>query len=163
MRVLVLTGPPAVGKTSVGRLLAGTRRRGALVDIDDVRHMVVAGHAAPWDGDEGRRQQRLGVVNGCAVAGTFTANGIDVVIVDVLTDQTAGLYRQLLRDPLIVQLTAAYDEAVRRAHTREIHLTRDEFRRLHDEQGRLTAFDHRIDTTDLSPDRTVAELARVWG
>lgn len=162
MRVLVLTGPPAVGKTSIGRLLAATRLRCALADIDDVRHLVVTGHAAPWDGDEGQEQQRLGVINGCGMAGNFTGHGIDVVIVDVVTDQTAALYRQLLPEPLIVQLTATYDEALRRAHTRKIFLTWSEFRRLHDEQAHLTDVDHRLDTTHLNPRQTVAELAGMW-
>jgi dephospho-CoA kinase len=46
---LALTGPPAVGKTTAGRPLAASRRQGAYVDVDDIRQLVVAGHAAPWE------------------------------------------------------------------------------------------------------------------
>ncbi|MGA8117998.1 MAG: AAA family ATPase [Actinocatenispora sp.] len=162
MRVLVLTGPPAVGKTTIGRLLAAARPRCALVDVDDVRHMVVSGHSAPWDGDDGRTQQALGVLNGCALANNFTGQGIDVVIVDVLTEDTAARYRQLLPDPLVVQLTVSYPEALRRAHTRPVHLSWDEFRQLHDQHARLTAVDVRVDTTGLGPGHTAARLSELW-
>ena len=65
---MVLTGQPAVGKTSAGRALAASRREGAYVDVDDIRQLVVAGHAAPWNGPEGIRQQILGVHNICLLA-----------------------------------------------------------------------------------------------
>jgi predicted kinase len=162
MRVLVLTGPPAVGKTTIGRLLVRDRPRGVLVDIDDVRHMVVAGHAAPWDGAEGHRQQRLGVINGCGLARTFAGHGYDVVIVDVLTNETAELYRELLDDPLIVQLAVSYPEALRRAHSRKVFLTWDEFRDLHDQEAELTRADHRIDTDPLTAERAAAQLTAFW-
>jgi hypothetical protein len=32
----------------------------ALLDVDDIRHLGVAGHAATWDGEEGRFQQQIG-------------------------------------------------------------------------------------------------------
>jgi predicted kinase len=162
VRVLVLTGPPAVGKTTIGRLLAGSRPRGVLVDIDDVRHMVVGGHAAPWDGVEGRAQQHLGVINGCGLARTFVQHGYDVVIVDVLTNDTAARYREFLDDPLIVHLTVSYPAALRRARTRPVHLTWDEFRRLHDQQADLTTADRRLDTDHLTADRAAAELSALW-
>ncbi len=162
VRVLVLTGPPAVGKTTIGRLLAERRPRGVLVDIDDVRHLVVGGHAAPWDGAEGRAQQRLGVINGSGLARTFVQHGYDVVIVDVLTNDTAARYRELLDDPLIVQLTVSYPEALRRARTRTVHLTWDEFRSLHDQQANLTAADRRLDTDHLTAANTAAKLSTLW-
>jgi catechol 2,3-dioxygenase-like lactoylglutathione lyase family enzyme len=33
--------------------------------------MMVSGHAAPWEGQEGRRHHHLGVENGCGLAGRF--------------------------------------------------------------------------------------------
>jgi len=58
---LLLTGGPAVGKSSTAGLLARSRPRAAVIDVDDVRQLVVSGGAAPWEGEEGRRQQHLGV------------------------------------------------------------------------------------------------------
>ncbi len=162
MRVLVLTGPPAVGKTTVGRLVAAARARCAMVDIDDVRHLIVSGHAAPWDGAEGLVQQDLGVRNGCTLAANFAARGVDAVLVDVLDDATAARYRELLDDPLIVQLTVCREEALRRARTRTVHLTWAEFGQLHEQQHQFTGAEFRIDTTHLSTEETAARLVSLW-
>ncbi|MEV5888110.1 hypothetical protein [Nonomuraea fuscirosea] len=134
----------------------------AFIDVDDIRHLVVSGHAAPWEGPEGLRQRRLGVRNGCAVAGNLLADGIDVVIADVLTDDTAALYRQLLSEVLIVELVVEFGEAERRAGTRPAHLTPGEFRELHERQGEFTAGDVRVDTTRLSVGDAVARVREIW-
>ncbi|WP_326633092.1 hypothetical protein OIE67_47780 [Nonomuraea fuscirosea] len=162
MRALVLTGAPAVGKSTVGRLVATERPLAAFIDVDDIRHLVVSGHAAPWEGAEGLCQRRLGVRNGCAVAGNLLADGIDVVIADVLTDDTAALYRELLPEVLIVELAVEFGEAERRAGTRPVHLTPGEFRELHERQGEFSAGDVRVDTTGLSVRDAVARVRGIW-
>lgn len=98
--VLILTGPPAVGKSTVGRLVAERREHCALVDIDDIRHLVISHHAAPWQGDEG----------------------------------------------------------VRRA----VHLSWEEFRALHVQQGAFTSEDVSLDTTQLNPDDTANAVLVHW-
>ena len=89
---LILTGGPAVGKSVTARALAAGRPRCAFIDVDDVRQFVVTGAAAPWEGEEGREQQRLGVTNACGLARNFLAMGIEVVVADVLTPETCDLY-----------------------------------------------------------------------
>ncbi|HEX5495009.1 MAG TPA: AAA family ATPase [Mycobacteriales bacterium] len=162
MRVLVLTGPPAVGKSTVGRLVAEHRPRCALVDTDDVRHLVVGGHVAPWQGPEGRRQQRLGVQNACALACALTGARFDVVVTDVLDEVTAALYRDLLPDPLVVRLRVGYREALRRQRSRRIHLTWPEFRMLHRREATFSAADVSVETTGLSAKDTAERVARLW-
>lgn len=162
MRALVLTGPPAVGKSTIGRGLAERRPRGGFVDVDDVRQFVVHGHAAPWQGDEGVRQQRLGVLNACLVARNLVANDVDTVLADVLSDQTAALYRELLPDVLIVQLVVDRVEAERRAGTRPWHLTPEEFGMLHDQQAGFDDADVRLDVTELSVREAVDHLLPTW-
>lgn len=162
MRVLILTGPPAVGKSTVGRLVAECRPRCALVDTDDVRHLVVSGHAAPWQGPEGRRQQRLGVQNACAFACGLTGARFDVVVTDVLDDVTAALYRHVLHDPLVVRLRMDYREAVRRQRSRRIHLTWPEFRMLYRREGAFSAADASVQTTGLSAQDTADRVVRLW-
>lgn len=128
---LVLTGPPAVGKSVTGAALARRRQRAAFIDVDDVRQLVVAGGEAPWRGAEGAAQSLFGVRNACALAGGFRADGFDVVIVDVLTPATAVELRERLPGCLLVHLTVTLAEARRRAETRKIWLTDDEFDALH--------------------------------
>ena len=42
MRPLILTGGPAVGKTTRGRALAVERDRAASIDVDDIRPLILA-------------------------------------------------------------------------------------------------------------------------
>jgi predicted kinase len=128
---LVLTGGPAVGKTTCGRRLAEARPAAAYVDVDDVRQLVVAGAAAPWDGPEGLRQLSLGASNACALAGNLLAAGFETVIADVLWPDTERIYRRELLGCLVVHLRISLAAALERAATRPVHLTDDEFRWLH--------------------------------
>ena len=131
-RPLVLTGPPAVGKSATGEWLARQRPRGAYIDVDDVRRLVVAGHEAPWRGSEGAAQSLLGAANAAALARNFLASGFDVVVVDVLTPDTVTAYRERLPGCLVVRLVVDLAEARRRASTRPVWITAEEFRLLHE-------------------------------
>jgi hypothetical protein len=110
MRPLLLSGGPAVGKSTCGRLLAGSRERAAFIDVDDIRQLVVAGDATLWSGAEGERQLLLAARNAAALGRNFTADGFDVVVAD---------------------FEISFDAAVRRAATRRVYLTDDEFELLH--------------------------------
>lgn len=130
-RPLVLTGGPAVGKTTCARALAEQSSRAAVIDVDDLRQLVDAGAAAPWQGRSGLDQAILGATNACAVGRNFISAGFDVVIADVLTPATAAVYRAELDDCLIVHLRINLAAARARAATRKIYLTDAEFESLH--------------------------------
>ncbi|HVX43740.1 MAG TPA: AAA family ATPase [Mycobacteriales bacterium] len=158
-RPLLLTGGPAAGKSTVAAALARTRAPSAFIDVDDIRQLVVGGHAAPWEGAPGARQQQLGVQNSCALARNFRAEGIDVVLTDVVTDRTAAMYRAQLPGLRIIWLDLDPDEARRRAGTRPMHLSWAEFATLHEEHRALTTFDERIDVTALSVPAVLERIA----
>lgn len=61
--ILLLTGPPVAGKSTLGPLIAKRLERCAVIDVDRVRAMVVQPHIAPWLGEEGMTQLRLGARN----------------------------------------------------------------------------------------------------
>ncbi len=130
-RPLVLTGGPAVGKTTCGRALAEERPRAAYIDVDDIRQLVVTGAVAPWIGSGGRYQHALGARNGSALASNFLQAGFDVTVADMLSPATSRIYRECLTGCLIVHLQISLDEARRRAATRKVYLTTDEFEALH--------------------------------
>lgn len=163
MRPLLLTGPPAAGKSTTARVLADALPLAAMIDVDDIRQLVVAGHAAPWAGRAGLVQQRIGVENACDLARRFAGSGIEVVIADVLTVRTAELYRARLPTVLIVHLRISLAEARRRAAQRPVYLTDDEFDLLHRQQppdARL--YDSVIDVDGLDLAGQVASVRRIW-
>ena len=163
---LVITGPAAAGKSTVGQRLAATRERCALIDSDDVRHMVIGGHRAPWDGVEGARQHRLGILNVCALARQFDGEGFDVVIADVLGNELAQLYRAQLANlsVVIVQLLPSWECVVARSRGRHEYLSPDRIETIYHDQQQLSNYDVRIDSTTASVDELAAQLEaiRTW-
>lgn len=160
---LVLTGPPAVGKSSAARSLAAARERCSVIEVDDLRQLVRAGAVAPWEGDAGARQRLLGLRNACALAANFLAEEIDVVITDVLTPDTTAVYRELLPGCRVVRLSAPLDEARRRDATRTQWLTAAEFDALHrDDRQRPPPVDGTIEVGALDPSQRAAAIERCW-
>jgi predicted kinase len=163
VRPLLLTGPPAAGKSTTARVLADSLSVAAMIDVDDIRQLVVAGHAAPWDGEDGLFQQRLGVENACDLARRFAGAGIEVVIADVLTPRTAELYRARLPSVLIVQLRISLGEARRRAALRAVYLTDDEFELLHRQQpADKELYDAVVEVDGLDVAAQVAAVRDCW-
>lgn len=163
LRPLVLTGGPAVGKTVTGRWLAERRPRAAYLDVDDLRQLVVAGAEAPWRGEEGAAQHLLGAANASALARNFRAAGFDVVIADILTPVTAAAYRTELPECLLVRLVVDFAEAQRRAATRKVWLTPDEFAALHGQDTTdPPAVDVTLDVTSLRLSQQRLALEQLW-
>jgi predicted kinase len=160
---LVLTGPPAVGKSVTGRALAEQRPPCAFIDVDDIRQLVVAGGAAPWQGEQGLMQQHLAAVNACALAANFLHRGIEVVIADLLTPDTSRIYREQLPGCRIVRLAVSWPEAQRRARTRRVWLTDDEFRMLHEvDAASPPSADAHLGVDDLTVAEQLTLVDRMW-
>ncbi len=158
--MLILTGPTAAGKNTIGTLLAKHRGRCAVIDFDAVRAMFVQPHRAPWQGAEGKAQQLLGTHLVCLLAERFAQAGWEVIILDVVSEETASLYRQILDrfNPTIVQLLPAFAELQRRFYQRGPVLTDEELAQVYAEQLALTYYDVQIDNTHLSPSDVVQQL-----
>lgn len=162
-RPLVLTGGPAVGKSTCAALLARARSRGAYVDVDDLRQLVVSGDAAPWDGDEGARQRVLSAVNACALTRNLTDAGFDTVLADVLDPTTAAVYRRDLPAALVLHLRISLAGARTRAGTRRVYLTDGEFTALHDaDHTDPPDADVVLDVEGLTTEQQVAAVAEIW-
>lgn len=160
-RPLVLTGGPAVGKTTTARPLAEALPRAAFIDVDDLRLLIVAGHEG-W-GPQGDARRALGAANAFSLGERFIAQGFDVAVADVVTPATARVYRQQLRGCLLVHLTATVTEAHRRAATRRVWLTEEEFDQLRraDAEDPPPA-DHHLDVTGCSPAEQRTAVEALW-
>ena len=158
MSIIILTGPAASGKNTVSKILAQKREKCAVIDVDAVRWMYTQSHKAPWDGEEGKSQQILGVENTCLIANNFAKNNINVVILDVITDETANLYKKNLGQIKIVLLMPAYEKAHERFTQRPPTVSEQEFKMIYGWQEALTIYDEKIDNTMLSPEEVAEKI-----
>jgi chloramphenicol 3-O-phosphotransferase len=78
--VLILTGPPASGKTTVAVALAERYDRVAHIDVDVVRHFVTPTGFAKPGSPERRHQRLLGARNASALARNFLADRFGAII-----------------------------------------------------------------------------------
>ncbi|WP_194904344.1 AAA family ATPase [Catenulispora rubra] len=96
-RLIVVTGIPASGKTTVAAALAQRSTRAVVVDGDTIRAMVVSGYVdmARDPSEEALRQLRLRYQASLAVAHVYLQAGFDVVFNDnvlgPLLDELPGL------------------------------------------------------------------------
>lgn len=114
--LILVNGPPGVGKSTVARRLRDDRPRALLVDFDDL-WLLIGG----WSRTEGT--QELAVTAGLAMARAHLAAGHDVVAaqfavardffaeVDSLVAETGAAYHEIV-------LTAPHEEATTRFRRR---------------------------------------------
>ncbi len=160
MKLLLITGPAGAGKNTVARILADSIERCAVVDVDTIRQMLVKPHKAPWEGDEGRKQQMLGVLNAILLAKNFYKNDYTVLILDVLSPDTLATYKEELaqNNLKVVMLLPTFQEIQKRNNTRKKYLKDEEIKMLYDTQQNLVGYDEKIDNTDLSAEEVAGRL-----
>ena len=158
--ITILTAPAAAGKNTIAHIYATQFcERCAVIDVDVVRGMLRQPHFAPWDGNQGLEQHRLGVRHGCMLAKSFLAEGCEVVLLDVVWGDLGRLYRQELTGHYarIVRLMPSWDESLQRLHGRFQTITDAEAQWVYSTQQALQDFDYTLDNTALS-----AEAVAVW-
>lgn len=134
MGVIIFTGPPGAGKSTISKLYALQRPKCVRIETDDIRHMVITPHMAPWQGEEGKRQLNLGIRNTCLLAHEFLKADFEIVIADFLTEYTFPFYKESFEknDLKIIQLTAKFEKLKKRFIQRGQSITENEFIMLYD-------------------------------
>lgn len=97
-QVLILTGPPGAGKSSVAQAICERFDRMIHISVDDLRHWVKAGYRHPWMEDaQTHEQRRMATANAAALARNAVDFRYAAIIDDVVYEpgDVAG-YREAL-------------------------------------------------------------------
>jgi tRNA uridine 5-carbamoylmethylation protein Kti12 len=165
--VLLLTGAPGVGKTTVARVLAEGANRAAHIESDRFFHFIEPGLIEPWKPDS--HDQNTVVMQAVAQAAVAYAGGGYLTIVDgiilpawflepmrtAVRGAGQGVAYGVLRAPLDLCLARARDREARPAADADV------VERLWREFADLGAWErHAIDIDELSPDDAAGVVMR---
>ena len=134
--LLVVTGPPGAGKSTIARLVADRLDPSALVEGDAFFSFVRTGFVPPWLPES--RHQNAVVTNAAGAAvGRFVAGGFHVVYDGIVGPWFLPTFRDATGVVALdyVVLLPPLDVCLHRVATREGHGFRDEAatRKMHDE------------------------------
>lgn len=167
--IYLITGPMAAGKSTVARLVAHAFERGVHLEGDVFRRSIVSGREemTPDRRPEALGQLRLRYRIGAAAADAYVDAGFSVALDDVVAGPLLEEYVAMIRSArchVIVLLPSMAAVAQREA---ERHGTGYDRWGLEDFYNGFVETTPRVgiwlDTTELTPEQTAAEILRRTG
>ncbi|GAA5174017.1 hypothetical protein GCM10025771_02720 [Niveibacterium umoris] len=156
-RLIILTGAPNAGKTTVAGLLKAQCARLAVIEVDDLRACIAwmpLAEAVP-----------LNLINACDVANNFLAHGLDVLFVYPLSDADFTFIRPRFepdQEILSVALWCAPDVNAESRGSRVLSgWERERIRWMHGEGMARPRFAQLVDTTDISAQAAADTVKRI--
>jgi predicted kinase len=170
-QLLLLTGSPGCGKSTVAPLVADHAPLSVCLDLDWFFSKLRSGRLEPWR-PEAHQQNRVVLSAAASAVATFTAGGYFTVadgilypfMLDLFVDACKPLGIELnyavLRAPLSVVLSRVQsrtDEPVHAGALADESVVEDLWR-MFEEDGRVDR--HRVEVADRSPEAIAVELYR---
>jgi predicted kinase len=160
-RLVLLGGPAGAGKSTLAAGWCATRGRAVLVELDDIRDLIVAGRADPQVQDAIQAEQYEDSVHACcALARVFVEAGYDTVITDPFDPPAYRRYWSPVLSGVahdIVIVLPTLDETLSRSRARAKRVQERHSRNQHAAAHGWPP-ELRIDTTGLSIEESLAAL-----
>lgn len=169
MQIIIITGAPGAGKTTVAEALSKRLEKSAHVPVDFFRKMIKSGYASPhhWD-DEVTRQYALARKNAALTARNLADAGFTVIVDDIVHKAWLEEWREHLRgyDLRLVLLQPEVGRAKERNNAREVWTVDEqiieELHRLFSEENTEEAGWLVVDNTDRTVEETVAAILKAF-
>lgn len=164
MKALVISGPPAIGKSTIAERLTNGSTLRAIIEVDELRTQALrigtpGKHEQAEDSDQSL-QDTAATKAAIQIARVLLERGVQVIIPDHLGSEHADLYRNGLSAVLVVQLDAnpGAHRVRNRARPRPRRYAPALLDFLHANARQSGSPDLVLDTTGTKPDDTAQHL-----